>query len=114
VSSPILGKYRAKKKKKKNNHGGNNLEKKKNKLKINRQRKQWKEFANLNGVDLRVFSSSPLNGLISSLIDNTNQCTNIKLYTFIYNPVRLQRVSIFFRSSPGSSRQTGVYKKTSD
>jgi hypothetical protein len=58
VSSPSLGKHS---KKRENNHGGHNLEKKTNKLKINRQRKQWKEFANIDGVDLTVFPSSPLN-----------------------------------------------------
>jgi hypothetical protein len=50
--------------------------KRKNKLRINRKRKQWKEFANLNGVDLRVYLSSPLKDLISNLIDNTKKYTD--------------------------------------
>jgi len=32
----------------------------------------------------------------SFLIDNTNKCTNIEMYTFTYNPVRLLYVLIFF------------------
>jgi len=46
----------------------------------------------------------------SFFIDNTNKCTSIKIYTFTYNPVRLQYVSIFFRSFSEILHQTIIHE----
>ena len=42
-------------------------------------------------------------------MDNTNTRTSIKVYTFTYNPLRLQHVSIFFWYSSESLHQTSAY-----
>jgi hypothetical protein len=47
--------------------------------------------------------------LMSNLINNTNICTSVKMYTFTYHPLRLQQALIFQLSS-GSLHQTRIYK----
>jgi len=50
----------------------------------------------------------------SFFTDNTNKCTSIKMYTFTYNPVRLQYVLIFFRSFSEILHQTIIYENTNE
>jgi hypothetical protein len=55
------------------------------------------------------FNSSYIHALMNNLTDNTNKCTSIKMYTVTYNPLKLQHVLIFLRSSSGSLHQTTTY-----
>jgi len=48
------------------------------------------------------------NKRVKILIDNTIPCTSIKMYTFTYNPLRLQRVSIFLMPSSGNLHETNI------
>jgi len=56
------------------------------------ERGQWQALLN------RVinFNSIHIHSLKNSFTDNTDKCTSIKIYTFTYNPLRLQHVWIFF------------------
>ena len=52
----------------------------------------------------------PLINVTSFIKDNNNKYPNNKMYTFTYNPLRFQHVSIFFRSSSGVLYPTSLYK----
>jgi len=47
---------------------------------------------------------------MSNLLHNTNKRTNIKTYTFTYDPLRLQHISIFLKQSSGTLHRTRIYK----
>jgi len=61
-------------------------------------------------TDLRSLNSNHIHALMNIVIDNTNQSTRIKMYTFTYNLLRCQHCLIFCSSSSEIVHQTSIYK----
>jgi hypothetical protein len=51
-----------------------------------------------------------IRALMNNLINNTHKGTSVTIYTFTHNPIRLQHVSISFRSSSGSLYKLSIHK----